>query len=288
MEITQTSYDERKKSVTFLAIAAIMWSTGGILIKLIKWNPVAISGGRSLLAFVTLMIIAKRPHIKITKVKLGAAFAYAGTVLCFVVANKLTTSANAILLQYTAPIYVAVLSSWLLKEKIKKSDCTVIFFVFLGMILFFIGNIKLDKLLGNFIAMLSGVLFALQILLLRKQKDGSPVESVILGNLISGVISIPFMFQSAPNGVGIVSLLFLGVVQLGISYAFYSEGIKHISAIEGALIPILEPILNPVWVFIFVGEAPTGFELLGGFIVIVSVTLRCVLPFVRARNVEKQ
>jgi drug/metabolite transporter (DMT)-like permease len=166
-----------------------------------------------------------------------------------VVATKLTTAANAVLLQYTAPVYVAFLGAWFLGEHTRWFDWFTIVLVMGGMALFFLDTLTPGNLLGNVCAILSGIGFAFFVLFMRRQKNESPIETVILGNFFTGLIGIPFMFESMPGPMSWLGLLFLGVVQLGISYALYSEAIRHVSALEAILIPGIEPILNPIWVF---------------------------------------
>jgi drug/metabolite transporter (DMT)-like permease len=119
---------------------------------------------------------------------------------------------------------------------------------------------------------------------MRKQKNESPLETIILGNLITGLVGLPFMFESMPNALSWFGLIFLGLVQLGLSYVLYSEAIKHVTALEAILIPGIEPILNPIWVFLILGEAPGKWALVGGFIVLISVTIRCVIAALRKKG----
>jgi len=264
-------------AISLLIGTAILWSFGGILIKSVSWNPIAIAGARSAIAALLILIILRRPHLTWSLPQIGGAVAYASTVITFVAATKLTTAANAILLQYTAPVYVALLSVWLLKERIRYTDWITIFFVIGGMTLFFIDKLTKGGFLGNILAILSGISFACLVIFMRKQKLGSPLESAFLGNIATALIGLPFMFQSVPRGSGWIGLILMGLFQLGLSYILYSIAIKHVPALEAVLIPILEPILNPVWVFLILGEIPGRWAFLGGFIVIVSITLRYTL-----------
>lgn len=266
----------RSKGILYCVLAAILWSTGGILIKLIDWNPIAISGSRSLIASMIILAYMKKPKITKSKPLFLGAVAYAATVFMFVIANKLTTSANVILLQFTAPIFVALLSAWLLHEKIVKVDIIAIVFVFLGMTLFFVQNISYGNTLGNVLAILSGFFLACTTIALRLQKDGSAIESTFLGNVITFTIAIPFILQVKPDIRSIIFILILGIFQLGISYVFYVNGLKYVTALEGILVTVLEPILNPVWVFLISGEKPGIFAILGGIIVVGSVIARGV------------
>lgn len=276
----------RSKAVLLLIITAVLWSLGGLLIKWVSWNPIAIAGARSAIAALLILAVIRKPRINWSAWQIVGALAYAGTVILFVSANKLTTAANAILLQYTAPVYVAILGAWFLKEKVKPADWAVIFFVLGGMTLFFVDKLSAGGILGNVLAILSGVCFAVTVIALRSQKSASPIESVLLGNILTALIGIPFMFQSAPDSKSIVGLLLLGVFQLGISYLLYSIAIKHVTALDGILIPIIEPVLNPVLVLLVMGETPGPWSLTGGCIVLVSVTLRCLIPVLKRRGVN--
>lgn len=267
---------ERSEAILLLVITATMWSLGGLLIKSINLNPVAIAGMRSAFASVIILIVLRKPKITWSKPQIGAAVCYAATVLLFVIANKMTTAANAILLQYTAPIYVAIFGAWFLKEKTTSFDWTIIFIVIAGMCLFFLDKLSASGMWGNVVALLSGVSFGGLAIFMRMQKDGSPLESIFLGNILTVIIALPFIFQSSIGKSGWIDLTLLGVVQLGFPYVLYSKAIKHVTALEGILIPILEPILNPVWVFLFLGEAPGHWSIIGGTIVIAAVTFRCL------------
>jgi Predicted permease, DMT superfamily len=267
--------NQRKKAILYLIITSILWSIGGLFIKLVDWNPVAIAGTRSGIAAVVMLFYLRKPIKHLGKIKLLGACTYSSLLLFFVTANKLTTSANAILLQFTAPIWVLLFSKFFLKEKIKKYDISLIIFVMLGMILFFVGDIGNGTNIGNFIAILSGVSMAGFIIFLKLlDHDNSPIEMTLIGNIITFIIAIPFYFQSVPNLRSILGLLILGIFQLGISYILYTLAVKHVSPIEAILIPVIEPLLNPVWVFLFTGQAPGTYTIMGGIIVIVAVLKR--------------
>jgi drug/metabolite transporter (DMT)-like permease len=268
----------RNQAILLLVITSILWSLGGLLIKSVPWNPLAIAGTRSIIAAGVMLLFSRKLRFTWSPAQIGGALAYAATVTLFVIANKLTTAANAILLQYTAPVYTALLGAWLLKEKTSKLDWLTIALVMGGMGLFFVDKLSLGNIAGNICAILSGVTFGATAVLLRKQKDGSPLESVILGNILTALIGLPFMLQSAPAGTfSWLCLIILGVFQLGISYILYALAIRHVTALEAILIPIIEPILNPLWVFLVMGEAPGVWALVGGLIVLVSITGRCVI-----------
>ncbi|NIO71727.1 MAG: EamA family transporter [Anaerolineae bacterium] len=268
---------ERHQAIGFLVVTAILWSSAGLLIKMISWNPIAIAGMRSAIATLVLLVFLRRPHLTWSSAQIGGALAYTVTVILFVLANKLTTAANAILLQYTSPIFVALFGAWFLGERATRLDWTTIFVVMGGMVLFFLDDLTTGGLWGNVCAISSGVTFACFVLFMRKQKNDSPLESVFLGNILTALIGFPFMFEAMPSASSWVGLILAGVIQLGLSQVLYAAAIKHVAALEAILIAVIEPILNPVWVLLIMGEAPGPWALLGGFIVLVSVTIRYVV-----------
>jgi len=279
--------NDRFRSIVYLVAASLLWSSGGLLIKSVQWNPMAISGMRSLIAALIMLAVIRKPNTQFNRYKVGGAFAYVGTVLLFVIANKLTTAATAILLQYTAPIYVALLGAWFLKERTTRLDWVAIVMVFGGMFLFFIDEMTPGGMLGNIYAIISGFCFACMVLLLRKQKDGSPLESVFWGNVLTAIVGIPFMFSSMPDLRSWIALLLMGVFQLGTAYILYAMAIKHVTALEAILIPVIEPLLNPVWVFLVIGEAPGPWAFVGGIIVLTAIVGRSVITALREnRRVE--
>lgn len=277
---------DRYRAIIFTVGAALLWSLGGLLIKWVDWNPLAISGMRSAIAALLILAYRRRLRFNWSFAQVGGAVAYAATVTLFVTANKMTSAANAILLQYTAPIYVAAFSAWFLGERVTGLDWLTIAASIGGMALFFMDNLTTGGFWGNILALLSAISFAGLALFCRKQKDGSPLESLFLGNILSVLIALPFMFQSMPSISGWTGLILLGVFQLGFSYILYAEAMKHITALEGILIPVIEPVLNPIWVFLLLGERPGYWALIGGSVVLVSVTYRCVAAALRTNKVS--
>jgi drug/metabolite transporter (DMT)-like permease len=272
---------ERRTAVVFLFLAALCWSIGGFLIKGVTWHPMAIAGVRSFIAAGVILIAFGRPQFSWTVPQIGGAIAYAATSILFVVSTKLTTSANAILLQYTAPAWAAIFGIRYLGERPRRIDWIAIAVVMTGMILFFLGRLSLTGLWGNLTALASGVTFAWMALFMRKQKDASPVVSVLLGNLLAGLAGIPFMTGELPDAAGWLRLIVLGVVQLGLAYVFFTRAIRSVTALESLLIPTVEPVLNPVWTMIFIGEVPGMMSLCGGAIIIGAVLMRGIAPMLR-------
>jgi drug/metabolite transporter (DMT)-like permease len=273
----------RRRAILAMLLAAVLWSLGGILIKWVQWNPMAISGMRSAIAALFLLVVLRRPRFTWSPAQLGCAVAYAGTVILFVVANKWTTAANAILLQYTGPIWVALFGGWFLGERATWIDWAAIALVIGGMSLFFLESLGGGGLSGDIVAVLSGVCFGSLALFMRKQRGGSPVESIILGNALAALAGLPFMFDALPDASSWGGLLLLGIVQLGVPYWLYSVAIHHITALEAILIPVIEPLLNPLWVLLLLGEAPGPLALVGGAVVLGAVTGRGALVARRQR-----
>lgn len=275
---------QRQTAVLMLVGAALFWSTGGFLIKWVDWHPLAISGMRSAIGAAVLFAVFRPRRFTWSWLQLGAAVAYAATVTLFVVANKATTAANAILLQYTAPVHVALFGAWFLGEKPRRLDWLTLLLVLGGMVLFFLEDLSATGMWGNLAALASGLSFAWLALFLRRQKEGSPVESILLGNLLAALIGLPFMLQSSPTEAGWLGLILLGVFQVGLPYALFARAIREVTALEAMLIPAIEPVLNPLWVLLLLGEAPGGLALVGGAVILSAVTGRGLLPLLERRH----
>lgn len=272
----------RRKAVALLVFTALLWSLGGVLIKEIQWAAPAIAGARSAIAACLMLTLARRDRFTFSGPQIGAAVCYALTVTLFVLANKLTTAANAILLQYTAPFWVALFAPWYLKERSHRSDWAILALILGGIVLFFCDQLTPAGLWGNLLALAAGAAFGWLTLFLRKQKSHSGMESVLLGNLLAALACAPYFFGAPPAArgshvLGIVLLLALGLFQLGLSYICYTAAVRHVSALEASLIPSLEPILNPLLVLVIVGERPGAYAILGGALVLGAVTAEGIL-----------
>jgi len=264
-----------KKAIVLVFISAILWSTSGLFIKIIDLNPFTIAGIRGAIAAAMLLaIMNKNLRFNWSFPQIAGAFCYAGTMISFVVATVMTTAANAILLQYTMPVFTALFGLWLLNEKVSRFDWAVIFIVVCGMALFFVDRLTLDGFWGNIIAIVSALSFALLIIFMRMQKSGSPIETVVLGNVITALVCMPFIIHEPPAGVSWLPLIYLGIFQLGLSFLLYSTAIKYITALDAVLIQTIEPLLNPIWVFLVIGEVPGLWAVVGGAVVILTVTIR--------------
>lgn len=266
-----------KKAIILTCVAALMWSLAGINIKMINWTPYAIAGGRSLIAMLLLTpMVLKSKKRRISRYVIGGALCYAAFNYCFVASTKLTTSANAIMLQYTAPIYVALFSWLFLKEYITKADILSMACVFAGMILFFMDQAGGGSTIGNVVAVFNGITFAGISIFLRLQRNENPVMSMYLGNVIAGIIGIPLIVKAGTlDRISLLFLLLLGGM-IALSYAIYAKASTGLSTLETVIIPIIDPIMNPVWVFLTLGERPGALSLLGAAIVLSAVTFRVI------------
>lgn len=272
---------DRRRAVGYLLITVVLWSTSGLLVKLLPWNALAISSARSIITALVIWLYLRHPTFTWSGPQLGGAIAFALAQTFFIIATQLTTAANAIFIQYSAPIFVALFGAWYLGERVRTVDWVAMGAIFVGMFLFLLDGLSRGGLLGNLVALLAGISFAWMILFMRKQKDGSPLETALLGSVIAAVIGLPFIVWEIRNGMplgaqGAAIIGFLGVFQLGIPFILYSQAIRALAAVEAVLIQTLEPILNPLWVFLIIDERPASLAIVGGAIVLVSVTVTAI------------
>jgi drug/metabolite transporter (DMT)-like permease len=267
-----------------IALCAALWSTSGLFIKLLDWHPVVIAGARSFVA-VVFMVAVKRMFPARGKYRrdvfnmLFAGVCYAATMLLFVIANKLTTSANVILLQYSAPVWACLLAWLLLGEKPFWEHWTALVLVIGGMTLFFREGLAAGSMLGDGLAVVSGISFGANSVFMRAQKEGNPADSMLVSHILTALFSVPFFFifppRVSPSSAGIV--LFMGIVQIGCASLLFAYGIKRISAIQAMLTASIEPLLNPVWVLVVTGEKPSVSAIAGGAIILFAIVFSSII-----------
>jgi drug/metabolite transporter (DMT)-like permease len=274
--------DNLSKSAGILAMAgtAFLWSIAGLFIKVIDWNPIAIAGTRSLIASIVIFIYLRHPKIHLSFPQIAAAVTNAATMLLFVSANKTTTAANAIILQYFAPVLTVFIGAMLLKERARAEHYVALPLVAAGMILMFFDELGGGKLLGNVLASLSAITFSFYFVFMRMQKDGSPLESNLLSHWLTAGICILISFflpfpQVTLKSLGAIAVL--GTVQIALSAILFAVAIKRVSAVQASLVAVIEPVFNPIWVFLAIGEAPGTNALIGGGIIIFAVTLASII-----------
>ena len=280
--MTESTTRQKRAAALQMLICAILWSIAGIFIRHIPWNAFAIAGWRSLIAaaVVGVYLLAARVPVRITwqSVRVGAFMSL--TFLFFVLANKLTTAANAIVLQYTCPVFVLLFSALLFGQKISRRDAVAVAVVLAGIALFFLDELEIGYLAGNCVAITAGATMALMYLFMPRCGEDERMGGMLLGHLFTAAVGIPFSIAThAPVTASAVwCLLALGVLQLGVPYILYVLSTRHCPPLANCLLGAVEPLLNPVWVAIFDGVLPGIFALIGGVIVIGAVTLWSVLP----------
>ena len=261
-----------------IAAAALLWSTGGLAIKLVPLPAMGVVFWRSLVAGLVILAAFRPSRASWRHAAPSTVIVYALMILTFVSATKMTTAANAIFLQYTGPLYVLALAPFLLKEPFRRADAAAVGVALLGMSLFFVGRLDPGALAGNLVAVLSGVFFGLTVLLLRRDASGDAIPSVIAGNLAAAALALPFAWGNLALDLrGVALVLFLGVFQMGISYILFVRGLGTVPAAEASLLGMLEPTFNPLWAFLGLGETPSGWASLGGLIVLAAVGARTLL-----------
>lgn len=267
-----------QSGIVAVVLAAIVWSTGGLFIKLLPFAPLTILFYRSLFAATLFAVVFRRKVLRLNGTTLLVSIFYALLMLSFVVSTKLTTAANSIFLQYTAPIYVLLLEPVLFRIPLERINIWTIVVCTLGMVLFFLGDLQVGDMTGNWIALGSGVLLAAMLLTQRRNAPERHESSIFWGNVIMLLIGFPSFLQStAPTPTEWTMLAFLGLIQIGVGFMLFTYGLKRVLAIEGSLLAMLEPILNPVWVFLGYGELPSRYAMLGGVVIILMLTVRTVL-----------
>jgi drug/metabolite transporter (DMT)-like permease len=269
-------------SPLFLVLAAaLLWSTGGLFIKWTELSAFELTFGRSLLAALVVAFFTRREGFQLNGMTVLTSLLYAALLLLFVVATKLTTAANAIFLQYTAPIYVLILEPMFYREKFRRSDLVTVLACVVGMSLFFIGKLRPQDVSGNLVALASGLCFAFYILLLRhpRSQQVNRASSVIYGNLLLVIFTAPAGLAALEQMTAkdTASVLYLGIFQIGVAYTFFTLGMaRGVRSLDAGIVGYIEPVLNPLWVFIFLGERPSGWALVGGSIIIAAVASHTV------------
>jgi len=256
----------------------MMWSIGGLFIKLVDLSPIAITGTRSIAAALVFLVYLKRPQWHWNRYFVIGVFSYAAMMLLYVFSIRLTTAANAIFLEFTAPIYVVILGYYILNERITLFDVLSMFVIFSGMTLFFIDDLTFYGFWGNIMAAVAGVCLGIVTIMIRKEKE-SAFHIVLAGNIVTAIICIPFMFNGLNETISTDWLMIfaLGVIQLGIPYILYTKALRHVQALDAILVSMIEPILNPFWVYIFIGEKMGEWALIGGVLVLTGSIGRAII-----------
>ncbi len=272
-------------------LAAVLYSIGGLCIKLIPWGGMAVNGGRTAIALVVIALYLRivRHPLRFNKWIFLGALSVCGTNTLFSLANKMTTAANSIVLQFTVPIFVMLFSLLFFRKRPGKLDIAACALVFLGILFFFLESLTLGGMLGNLLALLSGVAYA-GVFLMNDMPDSDAISSVFWGDVLSAAIGLPFLFgESNFSATALISLLVLGVFQVAVAYILLTIGLKSTPPVTASLVSGIEPVLNPILVALFYGEKVGTLSLIGAVIVIGGVLayniLRRRIP--PENNIEK-
>jgi drug/metabolite transporter, DME family len=270
--------------VMYVVFAVLLWSTGGLFIKLTTLDAYQVTFFRSLLAGITVLIVTRKAGLRINGFGILASIIYATLLFLFVWATKHTTAANAIFLQYTAPIYILILAPFVIGEKFHFRDLITIVFCIGGMSLFFVGKLEISDYQGNVAALFSGIFLGIYIMLLRHKRAAAmnSTITVIYGNFLLAVVNLPSGIAAIPTmtWLDVGAVAFLGVFQIGISYILFIKGVTlGTRPLDASIIGFIEPLLNPVWVFLFIGEEPSRWALLGGVIIIATVVAHTFIQY---------
>ncbi len=269
------------RAVLMLILASTLFSLGGVFIKLSDWEALPLNAARSGISAVVIIVALRRmggadyQWPSFNRPMILGALAYTFTNITFISATKMTTAANAIFLQFTAPIWVILGSFFFLAEKPRWIDWAAVALIVPGMGLFFADQLSTDGFNGNLVAIVSGLLMACMVILLRAESHAAG-EIAVLGAIFAFFIGLPFMFDQPFTLNNFLLILGLGVFQIGISFVFYTLAIPHLSAVEIIVIMAIEPILNPVWVALFAGETPGFYAIIGSAIVVVAIIGRVI------------
>ncbi len=289
--------------IVALVLCALLWSGGGVMVKLTSWDALCIAGTRALLAMLVVSAVFRRlPRLWVrasdghidraaTFNLLLGAICYAATMILFVCATKLTTAANAILLQYTNPVYIILFGPLLTHEKNDAVDYAAVIGIMAGMILLLSGDLHFSggdraALLGNALALLSGITYGFTTMFLRRQKDAHPADSLNLSNLLAFLFALPFIVRAGlpADRLSYIGLFVLGVFQIGLPSVLLSLGISRLPALSTVIITMIEPMMNPVWVALAVGELPSKSAASGGLVILACIVAHVAIKAQLARK----
>ena len=269
--------------------AAVLWSTGGLFIKWTKLSGLELSFFRSFFAIFVIAFFTRHEGFGLNKVSAAASVLYAVLLILFVLATKQTTAANAIFLQYTAPVYLLILEPIFYKEKFRSRDLITVLVCIAGMTLFFVGKLRPEDVSGNLLALASGLCFALYFLLLRhsKARQVNRAASAIYGNVLAVILTAPWGL-AAVHTLSLhdtLSVVYLGVIQIGVAYILFTSAMaRGVRSLDAGIIGYTEPVLNPVWVFLVLGERPSSWALVGGAVILSAVIVHMLLDAKKKRS----
>lgn len=264
-----------RRGMALLFLCTLLWSISGVLIKQVPWNAAVIAGFRSLIAGGVMALYMRVTGIRfrLDQTAIRSGLLLSGMFLCFTLANKLTTAANAIVIQSSAPAFVLVYNAAFRRQRIRRLDLITVLLTLLGISLFFLDQLSPGRLLGNLVALLAGILLAGSYIVTCGAPQQSAMNGILLAHGITALVGIPmaFLFDTPFTAAAVTRILLLGVVQLGIPYVLYGIAVQHCPPLAASLIGMMEAVFNPLWVFLVTGEAPSLLALFGGALVLLSI-----------------
>ncbi|MBQ7113802.1 MAG: DMT family transporter [Clostridia bacterium] len=274
--------------ILLMLACAVLWSTAGLFIKSVPWNSMVLAGWRGLAGTLTLWAFMRmmRYRVVIDRRTVTIGLCVSGTSILFLIANRLTTAANAIVLQYTSPVFLMVLSALLFKRRYRSLDYLTVAVTVGGIALFFCDQLTPGGMLGNILALIDGVSMGAVYLFTGESDEGRRLSGILMGLAITAVVGIPFTFAYPPavTGASVLAVIAMGFLQLGLPYALYSLALKHCPTLACTLIASFEIILSPLWVWFFLGEMPGTFAIIGSVIIVATITVWCCLGGAKERN----
>jgi len=265
--------NEKRRNTLFVFLAGVLYSIGGLCIKVIPWNGMSINSARNMVALLVVggFLLITRHKLRINRFIVLGALCVCSTNTLFAAANKMTTAANAIVLQFTAPVFVILLTALFWGKKPQKLDLTACVVVLGGVICFFVDSLEMGGTLGNAVALASGLTYA-GVFLLNEMPDSDPICSVFYGEIISVLIGLPFLMKETEfTATALISVTILGAFQVGLAYVLMCIGLKTTPAVTASLLSGIEPVLNPILVAIFYQERIAPLSVLGAVIVVTGV-----------------
>ena len=272
---------KQTKGMLLLLCCSIMWSISGVLIKTIPWNAFVIAGLRSLIAGIVMAAYIKHSGMRFTLDKTSAwgGVFISGMFISFILANKLTTAANAIVIQSCSPVFVLLYNVLFGGKRASKLDIVTVLLTMIGIGVFFFEELSAGMLLGNIVALVAGILLAGVYIITCNSGAEASMNGILFGHILTALLGIPMMlvFDTPFTGSAVTGILLLGIVQLGIPYVLYGIAVQYCSPLACSLICMVEAIFNPIWVFLYSGEAPSVVALIGGALVLATVAIWAIL-----------
>lgn len=270
---TSISHNKKRTGIAAMLGASLCFSVGGLLIKIIPWNPLVINGVRNLIAccVIGLFIILTKHRLKFNLTVMAGALCMAGVTTCYTIANKLTTAGNTIVLQYTAPVWIMILMYLFFGKRPGRTELVTIVIVLAGIICFFFEGLSTGKVAGDVFALLSGIFYA-GVFMLNQFEKGDALSSIFFGQLMCGVLMTPMIVRETQFSPSILAAVFLlGSVQVGLAYILFSIGTKYTDPVTASVINAIEPVLNPILVAVFYGERLGRLSVIGAVVVITGI-----------------